>query len=517
MLIPEKVVEVVQRFSPLEPDDEIPDEAEDAALFWINKSCARLKERIAYEIAHDQDPAGTSQESVPDLQPLEYLWDLADGCSIASLLSFYCPDDLSWHEICYNEQMSLADAIYNLQLVQYFCQEKLPTDIFFLSVEDLIECHRSMRTNVLCFIADLLFHFEIRPAACVRRPQLEHYHLLSSEDELLSNGHVAAAVGGGGRRRPEEMPTPAEMKAMSLQHQSWHVGHGEPPQRSMSTVKLRPQPVPARPAAHRLSGQHQRRSQVLHDIHGHEQEHHKDDEELMRYFSALDVESNSDAAPELLLGHGSDHGPMSTFDTTPDYSHASPLRAAGHTSTPVASTTSDNNVSTLSSRSTRRPERSPSRDSFTDSPARRLTTSGAGSLVDSPARKLTTSSPTHSPNMQKVLAQLNDSSRVKDCFEQDVDDDNRSMFAHSIASDVSRTPQKVNLELTHKKNPWSLHEQFEQLSQNMSNSGSAAGISNWPTAGDAIGDDDEPMDIQVAAQVHNVKHLMEEKVRNDCT
>src|SRR5687767_3159699 len=88
VLIPEKVVEVVNRFSPIDPEEELPEEAEDAALFWINKCCVKLKERAAQELAMERQHQD-GECRVPALPPLEYLWDLSDGCSLAALVSFY--------------------------------------------------------------------------------------------------------------------------------------------------------------------------------------------------------------------------------------------------------------------------------------------------------------------------------------------------------------------------------------------------------------------------------------------
>ncbi|KAI1286387.1 Patronin [Halotydeus destructor] len=253
VLIPEKVVEVVNRFYPLDPDDEVPDEPEDAAVFWINKCCAKFKEKLNEEFKMFER-TDDDQEQVPTLPPVEYLWDLSDGCSIASVLAFYCPDDISWHEICYNEPMSLNDSIYNLQLVQFFCQEKLPCDIFFITVEEFLDCHRIIRPNILCFIADLLYHFEIRTAPCVRLPTMDMF--VSSEEETslsyhnkYNNGQRGHGHNGSVRHLRElDMPTPAEMKAMSLQHFDWmasgHVsgssGSGESDQKSMTGTRLTP-------------------------------------------------------------------------------------------------------------------------------------------------------------------------------------------------------------------------------------------------------------------------------------
>ena len=46
VLIPEKVIEVVNRFAPVDPEsEELPEEAEDAALYWLNKSCQKIERK----------------------------------------------------------------------------------------------------------------------------------------------------------------------------------------------------------------------------------------------------------------------------------------------------------------------------------------------------------------------------------------------------------------------------------------------------------------------------------------
>lgn len=201
VLIPEKVVEVVHRFSPIDHSDELPEEAEDAAIFWINKSCQKFRERINLELALLTPTEDDEEEEVPEISSVEYLWDLSDGVSLASLLSFYCPDELTWRNINYAHPMSMNDSIYNLQLIQMFCAEKLPCDIFFLSIEDFFDCNKVFRINILAFVADLLYHFEIRPVDCVRPPT--ERDVMSTEDELfLGFNNGMGALSRGERMHP---------------------------------------------------------------------------------------------------------------------------------------------------------------------------------------------------------------------------------------------------------------------------------------------------------------------------
>ena len=301
VLIPEKVVEVVHRFSPLESDEEIPEEPEDAALFWINKACMKLRDRISEDVANvtptEDDPQQQQQSSnsdVPSLPPLEYLWDLSDGRALASLLSLYCPEELCWKEICMNEPMSMADSIYNLQLVQLFCQQKLPCDIFFLGVEDFFYCHRIIRPNVLAFVADLLYHFEIRPAECVKRPvdNPDDQYLINSDDTeenqySLINGRPVP------KGHPNNLRSPSELKAISLQHTGWSGG-------SSGSRRSGPKnSTPTRESA-QTPGKSFRRSSSTTGSFDPDAEVNGD-EELARYFSALDLVPELDSSPEIVM------------------------------------------------------------------------------------------------------------------------------------------------------------------------------------------------------------------------
>lgn len=287
VLIPNKVVEVVNRFSLIDPVEEIPEELEDAALLWLNKACLKFKERVSEEldlcVRTDSD-----EEGVPTLPPLEYLWDMSDGWSLAALLSFYCPEDLRWREICFNEPVSLADSIYNLQQVQFFCQEKLLCDISFLSVEDFLDCHRLIRPNLMVFVADLLYHFEFHPAPYVRRPLVDNDAYYSETEERI--GLI------GSRWREFDLPTLVEMKAMSLQHtgspgSKAAVADSSSGPKSISSGHNRK--TPARGSRKRSS---------------RGDENGEDDQEMTRYFPALDLEHDLDSSPELMKGKD---GPLS--------------------------------------------------------------------------------------------------------------------------------------------------------------------------------------------------------------
>jgi len=53
---------------------------------------------------------------------------------------------------------------------QRFCRDILPFNFCHLSLEDLVYTHESVKSNILCFLADLFSGLELRPA--VRSVQL---------------------------------------------------------------------------------------------------------------------------------------------------------------------------------------------------------------------------------------------------------------------------------------------------------------------------------------------------------
>ncbi|UXI22518.1 hypothetical protein NH340_JMT08461 [Sarcoptes scabiei] len=213
ILIPVKVMEVTSRFSGEEDDaiyTELPPstEPEDVALYWVNRACAQLNEEISRDHLMKQEDQHPSDPSNALLVPsLDELSDMCDGCSLFALLAFYCPEHVDWREICLKQDISIADSIYNLQRIQYFCQELFPSDICFLSLEDFLYLPEPIVPNFLAFIADLLFMFEVQPVDAVTPPYLRLYPELY-QDECDYEGKKTIGY--------QQMLTPSEMKAKSL-------------------------------------------------------------------------------------------------------------------------------------------------------------------------------------------------------------------------------------------------------------------------------------------------------------
>ncbi|XP_041133761.1 calmodulin-regulated spectrin-associated protein 2-like isoform X3 [Polyodon spathula] len=185
MVSVEKVVACVQKYSAL-TDTDLPYDAEDAVMSWMNKVNEHLKDIIMQEqkmrASRCSDttggptsptkwywklvPARYRKEQalarhMPCIPPVENLLkDSTDGGALAALIHFYCPEMVKLEDICLKETMSLADSLYNLQLIQEFCQDSLNGCCHF-ALEDMIYASSSIKNNYLVFMAELFWWFEV--------------------------------------------------------------------------------------------------------------------------------------------------------------------------------------------------------------------------------------------------------------------------------------------------------------------------------------------------------------------
>ncbi|XP_048394594.1 calmodulin-regulated spectrin-associated protein 2a isoform X2 [Stegostoma tigrinum] len=170
-----KVVSCVQQFTNFFPATELPYDIEDAIVCWINKVNEHLKEIVGQE-QKQRRPQGAETsgsqraryrkdqmvpKQLPCISPVENLLkDTTDGCALAALIHFYCPDIIRMEDICLKETMSLADGLYNLQLIQDFCEGYLNQCCHFL-LEDMLYASSSIKNNYLVFMAELFWWFEV--------------------------------------------------------------------------------------------------------------------------------------------------------------------------------------------------------------------------------------------------------------------------------------------------------------------------------------------------------------------
>ncbi|XP_028588407.2 calmodulin-regulated spectrin-associated protein 2 isoform X2 [Podarcis muralis] len=175
MISVEKVIACVQQYSSFFQATDLPYDIEDAVMFWINKVNEHLKDIMEQEQKlkehHSVETPGgqkaryrkeqTLLKQLPCIPLVENLLkDGTDGCALAALIHFYCPDIVRLEDICFKETMSLADSLYNLQLIQEFCQEYLNRCCHF-TLEDMLYAASSVKSNYLVFMAELFWWFEV--------------------------------------------------------------------------------------------------------------------------------------------------------------------------------------------------------------------------------------------------------------------------------------------------------------------------------------------------------------------
>uniref|UniRef100_A0A3B5AII7 Calmodulin-regulated spectrin-associated protein 1-B-like n=1 Tax=Stegastes partitus TaxID=144197 RepID=A0A3B5AII7_9TELE len=184
MISIEKVVSSVKRFSNFSASKELPFDLEDAMVFWINKVNIKMREIMEKECkmkqhlldspSHQKSPSKWYWKLVPvryrrdhlsgrTLQhfPLldDLLKDVCDGTALLAVIHFYCPELIRLEDICLKEVPSIADSVYNIQLLSEFSTEYL-NKCFYLKPEDLLYSAPVLKNNVMVFIAELFWWFE---------------------------------------------------------------------------------------------------------------------------------------------------------------------------------------------------------------------------------------------------------------------------------------------------------------------------------------------------------------------
>ncbi|KAF7650879.1 hypothetical protein LDENG_00119160 [Lucifuga dentata] len=185
MISIEKVVSSVKRFSNFSASKDLPFDLEDAMVFWINKVNMKMskikdkeltmKQQMLESPSHQKSPSKWYWKLVPvryrrdhlSSQTLQHfplledlLKDVCDGAALLALIHFYCPELIRLEDICLKEVPSIADSIYNIQLLREFSNEYL-NKCFYLKPEDMLYSPPVLKNNVMVFIAELFWWFEI--------------------------------------------------------------------------------------------------------------------------------------------------------------------------------------------------------------------------------------------------------------------------------------------------------------------------------------------------------------------
>ncbi|KAL8578425.1 hypothetical protein ACOMHN_014924 [Nucella lapillus] len=157
----EHIVQAVRRYSNFSASSELPGNWEEALVFWVNKTCAALAARGDLEIIQGESQQKVRIVSRTPRQPrsvavlTDLMGDLGDGCCLAAAITFYQPEAFPVADVCLNENVGIADSLYNLRLIRTFCERHLAAKCFHFTYEDLLYGKENLRENVLCFMAEL--------------------------------------------------------------------------------------------------------------------------------------------------------------------------------------------------------------------------------------------------------------------------------------------------------------------------------------------------------------------------
>ncbi|XP_069379477.1 calmodulin-regulated spectrin-associated protein 1-B isoform X2 [Paralichthys olivaceus] len=199
MISIEKVVASVKRFSTFSASKELPFDLEDAMVFWINKVNMKMREISEREHkvkqhhlespSHQKSPSKWYWKLVPvryrrehasGRQPAffplleELMRDVCDGAALLTVVHYYCPDLMKLDDICLKEVPSIADSLYNIQLLREFANEYLNKS-FYLTTEDMLYSPPVLKHNVMVFIAELYWWFETVKPEFVQPRDLQEF------------------------------------------------------------------------------------------------------------------------------------------------------------------------------------------------------------------------------------------------------------------------------------------------------------------------------------------------------
>uniref|UniRef100_A0A672J813 Calmodulin regulated spectrin-associated protein family, member 2a n=1 Tax=Salarias fasciatus TaxID=181472 RepID=A0A672J813_SALFA len=229
----EKVMACISQYSSCDPEVETPYDTEDTVTTWINKVNEYLKDIVAQEQRKKEtqsaetagSPRARYRKEQTTTQPAPWipqvdnlLKDSTDGSALGALMHFYCPHLLPLDDVCLKENMTLADRLYNLQLIQDFCKDNLNSCCHF-SLEDMLYASSTIKNNYLVFMAELFWWFEVVKPSFVKPRVLE----IEKPSSLLKNIPVIPISKATKRSFMERPPSP-ERPSLPLRPQPRNSG-----------------------------------------------------------------------------------------------------------------------------------------------------------------------------------------------------------------------------------------------------------------------------------------------------
>ncbi|KAM5239291.1 calmodulin-regulated spectrin-associated protein 3 isoform 6-T6 [Ctenodactylus gundi] len=267
-------------------------------LFWVDSTVRRLQEKTEQEAAQRASPAAPAEGAAP-AQPshaiafclkesgskppmIRYrkdraaarrapcfptvtsIQDLASGAALAATIHCYCPQLLRLEEVCLKDPMSVADSLYNLQLVQDFCASRLPRGCP-LSLEDLLYVPPPLKVNLVVLLAEMFMCFEVLKPDFVQAKDLPDGHAASprgteappsqnnsgSSSPVFNFRHPLLSPGGpqsplrGSTGSLKSSPSMSHMEALG---KAWNRQLSQVPVQTRSSILLAEGTPPEEPA-----------------------------------------------------------------------------------------------------------------------------------------------------------------------------------------------------------------------------------------------------------------------------
>nr|XP_026270738.1 calmodulin-regulated spectrin-associated protein 3 isoform X8 [Urocitellus parryii] len=252
-------------------------------LFWVDTTVRRLQEKTEQEAAQRASPAAPADGAAPVQPSIRYrkdravarrapcfptvtsLQDLASGAALAATIHCYCPQLLRLEEVCLKDPMSVADSLYNLQLVQDFCASRLPRGCP-LSLEDLLYVPPPLKVNLVVLLAEMFMCFEVLKPDFVQAKDLPDGHAASprgteasppqnnsgSSSPVFNFRHPLLSPGGpqsplrGSTGSLKSSPSMSHMEALG---KAWNRQLSQVPVQTRSSILLAEGTPPEEPSA----------------------------------------------------------------------------------------------------------------------------------------------------------------------------------------------------------------------------------------------------------------------------
>ncbi|KAL4659172.1 calmodulin-regulated spectrin-associated protein 3-like isoform X1 [Arapaima gigas] len=190
---------------------------EKALLYWVNRLNQKLRESTEREFTQGSQASQDSQSvqpanryrkdkmvqrHLPTFPMVTSVKDLSSGCALAAVVHFYCPNLLHLEDVCWKDTMSVADSLYNLQLIRDFCDGCLKS-CCPLALEDFFYSPPVLQPNIMSFLAELLSWFE------VQKPEfVQPLDALDLEDASALNDYLVQNTGKNNSASPSMFKKP---------------------------------------------------------------------------------------------------------------------------------------------------------------------------------------------------------------------------------------------------------------------------------------------------------------------